>query len=107
APAQPLGPGRQEPAISRRQSVLAIAPRHHLHGHSASLTVHTPHAIRQEDHDTPPRHELEPPLIDAVIGRANAATAGTTGASVPPRPHLDHQSWTVLEFLQASSGIDE
>src|SRR4051794_38343084 len=101
APAQSLGPAREEPAVGRRQVILPVAPGHHLDDDSTPFAVHPAHPVRQEDHEPPQGHELEVPYLEAVIRGAATTTTGAMRPAVLPGPHLDHQGRAIIPLLQA------
>ncbi|NIS80662.1 MAG: hypothetical protein GTO14_10745, partial [Anaerolineales bacterium] len=83
-PTETLGPARQEPAIGRRQLMLAVTPGDLFHLHPTPRAVHTPHRVHEENRNLPQRYKLEPPRWLTVVAgrrlvavRANRTTVGT------------------------------
>src|SRR5262249_40851588 len=118
APAQPLGPGRQEPAVGRSHLVLAVAPRHHLHPHPTPPTPPPPPPHPPAPHTAPPhprgaegdagprgRPDRNPPFLQAVIRRATAAAPGAERAAVLAGLDAYDQGRAVVPLLQAGLAV--
>src|SRR3954447_1989851 len=85
APTQAPGPTRQEPAIGRRQLILAIAPRHHLHRDPAPGAIHAAHPVDEEHQDAPEGDELESPLLEVVVRATPPEATGAVRQAVLAR----------------------
>jgi hypothetical protein len=107
APAQPLGPGRQVPAVGGRQLILAVTPWHHLHSHPTPFAVNPLHPIGPEVQNAPDEHELESPFLKAIAWSSLPTTTQVERTAVPPRFDLDHQRWLIVVLLQAHLTMDK
>jgi hypothetical protein len=71
--------------------MLAIAPRHLLDHYAAVWAIDAPHAVQQENQNSPERDEFKAPLREMIIaGRQLVATrAHCRGTNSRPNANFD------------------
>ena len=88
-PRQAIRPSSEEPAVSRRQMLLALSPLHALDGRTALRAIDTPQGLDEEHRDVPQRHELEPPRREPVVAGPLLAAPRADRPATGPRLDLD------------------
>src|SRR6202035_6187724 len=78
--------------------MLADPPGYRFDPHPAGPAIDASHAIEQDHHAAPQRHEFEPALAQVIIGRCRLMTARAHRSRAAARPHggLDGLAWWAL-----------
>ena len=83
-PRQPLRLSSEEPAVRRRQMLLALGPRHAIYGHAALRAIDPPQGVDEEHRDGPQRDELEPSGREPIVAGTLLAAARTDSPAIGP-----------------------
>ena len=89
-PAHAPRPTGEKPREAGGHALLAAGPGDHLDGHRLARRARDPaHCVQEVHHDTPQRHELEPTLVQRVVGRPRRPAVRAQPLAALPRPDLD------------------
>jgi len=96
-PAQPFGPGGEEPGIGNGEMAFPLCPWHAFNLHATGWATDPSWGVEEESQNPPEGDEFKAPLAQGVIAGASLATARTYSqtAGLRPKSYLQSQ-WSCV-----------
>jgi hypothetical protein len=106
-PTEALCPRREKPLVHRGELMLALGPRHLLHGDPTAGAVDAPHHVEEEHAQAPERDELEAARREPVVCRARLSAPGASRSIAAVRRDVDRQREASDLLLELHRAVDK